>query len=84
MLREKKEEIINELADNLGKCAVAIATDYRGLTAKEMVQLRKQLHLQGVDYKVIKNTLAHLAAEKAGVKGIGPVSGRSAGDCFEL
>jgi large subunit ribosomal protein L10 len=35
-----------------------------------MVQLRKQLHLQGVEYKVVKNTLAHFAAEKAGVKGL--------------
>jgi large subunit ribosomal protein L10 len=68
MLKVEKEQIINELAENLTKCAVAITTDYRGMTAKEMVQLRKQLHLQGVEYKVIKNTLAHFAAEKAGVK----------------
>jgi large subunit ribosomal protein L10 len=70
MIREKKEEIIQELADRLGKCSVAITTDYRGLTAKEMVQLRKLLHVQGVEYKVVKNTLAHLAAEKAGVTGL--------------
>jgi len=71
MLRVEKEQIINELAENLSKCAVAITTDYRGMTAKEMVQLRKQLHLQGVEYKVIKNTLAHLAAEKSWCKGYG-------------
>lgn len=70
MLRKQKEEIINKLAEDLGKCAVAIATDYRGITAKDMVQLRKQLFTQGVDYRVVKNTLAHLAAEKAGVKGL--------------
>ena len=70
MLRKQKEEIINKLAEDLGKCAVAIATDYRGITAKDMVQLRKQLHMQGVEYKVVKNTLAHLAAEKAGIKGL--------------
>lgn len=68
MLRKQKEKIIDELAENLGKCAISIATDYRGITAKEMVQLRKQLFTQGVDYKVVKNTLAHLAAEKAGIK----------------
>ncbi|RPJ64268.1 MAG: 50S ribosomal protein L10 [Dehalococcoidia bacterium] len=73
MLRKQKESIINELAEDLGKCAIAIATDYRGLTAKDMVSLRKQMHLQGVDYKVVKNTLAHLAAEKAGVKGLDPL-----------
>jgi large subunit ribosomal protein L10 len=70
MIKKQKEKIINELAENLGKCAVAIATDYRGITAKDMVQLRKQLHLQGVEYRVVKNTLAHFAAEKAGVKGL--------------
>jgi large subunit ribosomal protein L10 len=68
MIKEKKEGIINELAGNLGKCAVAITTDYRGLSAKEMVQLRRALHMQGIEYKVIKNTLARFAAEKAGVK----------------
>ena len=68
MIKEKKEEIINELAGNLSKCAVAITTDYRGTTAKEMVQLRRLLHQQGIEYKVIKNTLARFAAEKAGVK----------------
>ncbi|MCX6004411.1 MAG: 50S ribosomal protein L10 [Chloroflexi bacterium] len=70
MIREKKEELIKELADNLGKCEVAIATDYRGITAKEMVLLRRHLHDQGVEYKVIKNTLARFAAEKAGKKGL--------------
>jgi large subunit ribosomal protein L10 len=70
MLKAKKEGIIQELADSLGRSAVVITTDYRGLTAKEMVQLRRLLHLQGVEYKVVKNTLAHLAAERAGVKGL--------------
>jgi large subunit ribosomal protein L10 len=70
MIRKQKEAVINELAGSLGKCVVAVATDYRGLTAKEMVQLRKQLHLQGVEYKVVKNTLMRFAAEKAGVKGL--------------
>ncbi|MDD4877159.1 MAG: 50S ribosomal protein L10 [Dehalococcoidales bacterium] len=79
MIREKKEEVINELAESLSKCVVAITTDYRGLTAKEMVQLRRQLHLQGVEYKVVKNTLSRFAAEKANIKGLdqfltGPVA----------
>lgn len=70
MIREKKEGIINEMAGNLGKCAVAIVTDYRGISAKEMVQLRRQLHQQDIEYKVVKNTLVRFAAEKAGIKGL--------------
>lgn len=70
MIRKEKEAIINQVADNLGKCAVAITTDYRGMTAKEMVQLRRLLHAQGVEYKVVKNTLMRFASEKAGTKGL--------------
>lgn len=68
MLRERKEEIINELADSLSRCTIAIATDYRGLSAKEMVQLRRHLTELGIEYRVVKNTLTRFAAEKAGKK----------------
>ncbi|OGO60397.1 MAG: 50S ribosomal protein L10 [Chloroflexi bacterium RBG_19FT_COMBO_48_23] len=68
MLKEKKEQMIDELAGSLSRCTIAVATDYRGLTAKEMVQLRRRLTDMGVEYRVIKNTLTRFAAEKAGKK----------------
>lgn len=68
MLKKKKEQIINELADSLSRCTIAIATDYRGLTVKEMIQLRRRLAELGIDYRVAKNTLTRFAAEKAGKK----------------
>jgi large subunit ribosomal protein L10 len=68
MLKEKKGQMIDELASSLSRCTVAVATDYRGLTAKEMVQLRRRLTESGIDYRVIKNTLTRFAAEKAGKK----------------
>lgn len=64
MLKKEKEKIIDELADSLSKCAIVIATDYRGLTAKEMVQLRRQLAELGIEYRVAKNTLTRFAAGK--------------------
>lgn len=64
--KQEKEKLINELADNLSKSTIVIATDYRGLTAKDMVQLRRQLRAQGIEYKVAKNTLTRFAAEKTG------------------
>ena len=70
MIRKQKEAVINELAANLGKGVVAITTDYRGMSAKEMVTLRRLLHAQGVEYRVVKNTLMHLAAEKSGASGL--------------
>lgn len=68
MLKEQKERIINELTDILSRCTVVIATDYRGLSAKEMVQLRRRLSELGIEYRVVKNTLTRFAAEKAGKK----------------
>ncbi len=68
MLKEKKEQLIDELASSLSRCTIAVATDYRGLTAKEMMQLRRRLTESGIDYRVIKNTLTRFAAEKAGKK----------------
>ena len=69
MLKKKeKEEVIDELIESLKKSAIVIATDYRGLKAKELVTLRRQLRTNGIEYRVAKNTLTKLAAEKAGKK----------------
>jgi large subunit ribosomal protein L10 len=73
MLKQKKEQMIEELTNSLSRCTIAVATDYRGLTAKEMVQLRRRLTALGVDYRVIKNTLTRFAAEKAGKKQLEPL-----------
>ena len=73
MLKEKKEQMIQEMAGNMSRCTIAIATDYRGLTAKEMVQLRRRLTDMGIEYRVIKNTLTRFAAEKAGKKQLEPL-----------
>ena len=66
MLKEKKEQMIDELASSLSRCTIAVATDYRGLTAKEMLQLRRRLAEAGIEYRGIKNTLTRFAAERAG------------------
>ena len=66
MSREKKAEIIESLEQLFSQCSIAILTDYRGQSANEMTQLRRRLGEAGVDYKVVKNTLARFAAQRAG------------------
>jgi large subunit ribosomal protein L10 len=74
MLKKKeKENLINDLTDSLSKSVILIATDYRGLKAKEMVLLRRQLSTSGIEYRVAKNTLTKLAADKAGRKDLDPL-----------
>jgi len=68
MLRERKTQIIGQLADDLSRSTIVIATSYQGLTVKEMTGLRRALADADVDvdYHVVKNTLAYLAAQKVG------------------
>src|SRR4030042_5632265 len=73
MIKKKKEKAIDELAANLSKSTIVIATDFRGLPANEMVKLRRQLDSIGAEYRVAKNTLTRFAAEKAGKKQLEPL-----------
>jgi len=64
--REKKTQIIESLQQLFSQCSIAILTDYRGQSANEMTRLRRRLGELGIDYKVVKNTLARFAAQRAG------------------
>ncbi len=66
MSREKKAQIIDRLQEVFSTCSIGILTDYRGLSAPEMTKLRRSLRELGIEYKVIKNTLARFATERAG------------------
>ena len=66
MPREKKVQIIGELQEVFSKCSIGILTDYRGLSTAEMTSLRRTLRESGIEYRVVKNTLARFAVERAG------------------
>lgn len=66
MSREKKIQVMDQLQEIFSTCSVGILADYRGLSAPEMTELRRRLRELGIEYKVIKNTLARFAAERAG------------------
>ena len=66
MLREKKVQIVSDLTDNLLRSAIIIATNYQGLLAKQMTELRSALAKADIEYHVVKNTLVYRAADKAG------------------
>ncbi len=68
MPREKKVKIVDELSQMLSECRIGILTDYRGLTAAEINDLRRNLRNSKIRYRVVKNTLARFAAQKAGKK----------------
>lgn len=66
MPRADKAEQVELLKDKLQSAKVAVLTDYRGLTVKQIQDLRTRLRGQDVEYRVVKNTLARRAAVEAG------------------
>jgi len=63
MKRTEKDAFIGELQQKLEGARAFYLTDFTGLNVKQMTQFRARLRRQGVDYVVVKNTLAQRALE---------------------
>ena len=66
MPNKEKLGAVAEIVDHFNGSSATVITEYRGLTVKQVTQLRQAL---GGDttYTVVKNTLTRLAAAEAGV-----------------
>ena len=69
MKRTDKEQLVAELSDKIKSATVLYYTDFTGLNVKRMTELRRRFRRAGVEYVVIKNTLAARAATDAGLDG---------------
>lgn len=69
----KKESQVAEIKDRLGRCTIAVATGYQSMSAANMTDLRERLREQGIEYRVIKNTLTLRAASELGKEGMDSV-----------
>ncbi|MEW6618090.1 MAG: 50S ribosomal protein L10 [bacterium] len=61
----KKEKQVSELKEKLSKTSSAILTDYRGLTVKEITDLRRKFRTAGIEYKIIKNNIIFRAVKES-------------------
>ncbi len=69
MKRAEKEQMVSDLRDKLQGAKSLYYTDFTGLNVKRMTELRRRLKRAGVDYVVIKNTLALRAVNESGLVG---------------
>jgi large subunit ribosomal protein L10 len=63
MKRNEKEEQIAFLREAFAGVEALVLTSVQGLTVAEVSELRRRLHDAGVNYRVVKNTLAKKATE---------------------
>jgi large subunit ribosomal protein L10 len=68
MARPDKAAAVAELVESFQESAGAVLTEYRGLTVKQLQDLRRALG-ENANYAVVKNTLTQIAAREAGVEG---------------
>lgn len=69
MKRTRKEELVAELSEKMKGATALYYTDFTGLNVKRMTDLRRRLRKAGVEYVVIKNTLALRAVNESGLTG---------------
>lgn len=62
----KKIDTVEKLTEEFKTSNVAISTKLTGLSVNQLTSLRAHLRTNGLSYKVIKNTLANIAADNAG------------------
>jgi large subunit ribosomal protein L10 len=60
---EAKKETVAELREELAKARTMIVSEYRGLSVKEIAEIRRALSKQDVTYRIVKNRLMRIAAE---------------------
>ncbi|GAB4288016.1 MAG: 50S ribosomal protein L10 [Myxococcota bacterium] len=69
--RATKEIQLNKLKEELKLSQSVILLDYKGITVKEADGIRAKCRESNVRYRVVKNTLARLAAEAGGLTALG-------------
>ena len=63
---DSKVTVVNEVKEKLESSSSAVVVEYRGLSVKEVTELRRLLMKEGIDFKVYKNSMVERAANELG------------------
>ena len=70
MNRTQKEEQVAGLRNKLASAPFLALADYRGVNVAEINHFRRTLEAKGIQYLVVKNTLARLAVQGTELEGV--------------
>ena len=71
MNRDQKAQAIEEIAADIEAAEAIFAVDYRGISVPQAAELRSKLRDADASFRVVKNRLTKIAAEKAGEDRLG-------------
>lgn len=63
---KKKREVVDDLKKKIDSASVLAVSDYRGISVKQVTELRRKLRPEESEFRIIKNTLLRRAFESAG------------------
>jgi len=69
MQRSQKNQLIEELEADFQSSTSLLVADYRGLSVAQLARVRNDLRALDARFRVVKNTLGRVAAERADVAG---------------
>ncbi len=64
--KQRKEDLVSQYREILGRNSSILLTEYSGLTVKETEALREKIREMGGEFFVVKNSLAKRAFEESG------------------
>jgi large subunit ribosomal protein L10 len=73
MNRDEKTAVVDEIAEQFGSANAIFVVDYRGISVAQASELRTRLRGADARFRVVKNSLSELAADKAGIESIKPL-----------
>jgi large subunit ribosomal protein L10 len=68
MNRDQKAAVVEEVAAQIQESEAVFAVDYRGISVPQVAGLRERLNEAGARFRVVKNTLTEIAADRAGAE----------------
>ena len=65
--KKRKEEVVAEYTEWIEKSSAMVVSEYKGLTMKDIDELRRKVREAGGEFHILKNTLSKIAFEGAGL-----------------
>jgi len=66
--REQKNIIVKDLAEKLKESKAIVFSDFKGLSVKNMTNLRRELRKEDISFDVVKKTLVNIALKETGIE----------------
>ncbi len=70
VIRPEKVAMIAEIKTTMQSAKGLVLADFRGIKVAQDTKLRRKMREAGVEYSVIKNNMASIAAKEAGIEGL--------------